>query len=46
LVNVPSFSVCAAAGSRKTSVAMSSVRHSPDAISGASRQKVAVSTSL
>jgi hypothetical protein len=43
LVKVPSFSVCAAAGKKKTSVRMSSVRTSPRAISGASRQKSAVS---
>ena len=44
-VNVPSFSTCEAAGIRKTSVSMSSVRSSPDATSGASRQNVAVSIS-
>ena len=44
-VNVPSFSVCAAAGSRNTSVAMSCVRSSPVSISGASRQNDALSIS-
>jgi hypothetical protein len=42
-VNVPSFSVCVAAGKKKTSVAMSSGRTSPRSISGAVRQKSAVS---
>ena len=45
-VNDPAFSTCAAAGMRKTSVSMSSVRTSPDWISGASRQNVADSISL
>ena len=45
LVNVPAFSRCDAAGIRKTSVWMSSVRSSPDWISGPSRQNVAVSIS-
>jgi hypothetical protein len=45
LVNDPSFSTWEAAGSRNTSVAMSSVRSSPDSISGASRQKLADSIS-
>ena len=40
-VNVPSFSVCVAAGKKKTSVAMSSVFSSPDSISGPSFQNVA-----
>src|SRR6267378_2903425 len=43
LVKEPSFSVCAAAGKKNTSVWMSSVRTSPRAISGASRQNSAVS---
>ena len=42
-VNVPSFSVCAAHGKKKTSVAMSSGRTSPRSISGACRQNSAVS---
>src|SRR6266511_6496040 len=42
-VNDPSFSVCAAAGKKKTSVAMSSGRTSPRRISGASFQNSAVS---
>jgi len=45
-VNVPSFSMCEAAGMRKTSVWMSCVRSSPESISGLSRQNVAVSISL
>ena len=45
LVKVPAFSTCAAAGIRKTSVPMSSVRSSPDATSGASFQNDAVSIS-
>ncbi len=45
LVNVPSFSVCAAAGKKKTSVAMSSVRISPVSISGPSFHHVALSIS-
>ena len=44
-VNVPAFSTCVAAGSRNTSVPMSSVRRSPVSISGLSRQNEAVSTS-
>jgi hypothetical protein len=44
-VNEPSFSTCAAAGMRKTSVSMSSVRSSPDRTSGLSRQNVADSIS-
>ncbi len=40
-VKVPLFSVCAAAGRKKTSVWMSSVVSSPVAISGPSFQKVA-----
>ena len=43
LVKLPSFSVCAAAGRKKTSVPMSSVRSSPVSISGPSFQNVAVS---
>ena len=42
-VKEPSFSVCAAAGNMKTSVRMSSGRTSPRSISGAVRQKSAVS---
>ncbi len=45
LVKVPSFSVCAAAGKKNTSVAMSSVRISPDSISGPSFHHVALSIS-
>ncbi len=45
LVNVPSFSVCAAAGRKKTSVPMSRARVSPVSCSGLSAQKDAVSTS-
>jgi hypothetical protein len=41
LVKLPSFSVCAAAGRKNTSVPMSSVRSSPVSISGPSAQKVA-----
>ncbi len=44
-VKLPSFSVCAAAGSKNTSVAMSSVRSSPVSISGASFQNDALSIS-
>ena len=46
LVKLPSFSVYAAAGMKKTSVPMSSLRTSPDSISGESCQKAAVSVSL
>ena len=45
LVKVPSFSVWAAAGRKKTSVSMSSVRISPDSISGPSCHQVADSIS-
>ena len=45
LVKVPSFSVWAAAGRRKTSVPMSAVTSSPVSISGPSSQKVALSIS-
>ena len=45
LVKLPSFSVCAAAGMKNTSVPMSSVRTSPESISGESCQKAAVSIS-
>ena len=45
-VNVPSFSTCDAAGKKKTSVAMSSVRSSPVSISGPSFQNVADSIML
>ena len=44
-VNEPSFSTCAAAGRKKTSVGISSVFSSPDSISGLSYQKDAVSIS-
>ena len=44
-VNVPDFSTWLAAGKKKTSVSMSSVRSSPLAISGESFQKVADSMS-
>ena len=44
-VNEPSFSVCAAAGMKKTSVAISSGVSSPDSISGPSYQKEADSIS-
>jgi hypothetical protein len=44
-VNDPSFSVCAAAGRKKTSVAISSVFSSPDSISGLSYQNEADSIS-
>jgi hypothetical protein len=44
-VNVPSFSMCDAAGRRKTSVRMSSVRNSPLRTSGMSFQNVAASIS-
>ena len=46
LVNVPSFSLWAAAGRKNTSVPMSSVRISPVSISGPSFQNVAVSIML
>ena len=46
LVKLPSFSVCAAAGRKNTSVPMASVRSSPVSISGASYQNDAVSVSL
>ena len=45
LVKEPSFSVCAAAGRKNTSVPMSSVRSSPDSISGPSFHQVALSIS-
>ena len=45
-VNDPAFSVWVAAGRKKTSVAMSSVRSSPVAISGPSFQNVADSMRL
>jgi hypothetical protein len=45
LVNVPSFSMCEAAGIRNTSVWIASGRSSPDCTSGESRQNVAVSIS-
>ena len=45
LVKLPSFSVCAAAGMKKTSVPISSGRSSPSSISGESCQKAAVSVS-
>ena len=45
LVNEPLFSVCAAAGIRKTSVGISVVRSSPVSISGASYQNEALSIS-
>ena len=45
LVNEPSFSVCEAAGRKKTSVGISSVFSSPDSISGESCQKAADSIS-
>ncbi len=45
LVNEPSFSVCVAAGRKKISVPMSSVRNSPVSISGPSFQNVADSIS-
>ena len=45
LVKDPSFSVWAAAGSRKTSVLMSVVLSSPDSISGEAYQKAALSIS-
>ena len=44
-VNEPSFSTCAAAGRKKTSVGISSVFSSPDSISGLSYQNAAVSIS-
>ena len=44
LVKLPFFSVWAAAGKKKTSVAMSSVRSSPVSISGPSFHHVALST--
>jgi hypothetical protein len=43
LVKLPSFSVCAAAGRKNTSVPMSSVRISPVSISGPFFQNVALS---
>jgi hypothetical protein len=43
LVKAPFFSVCAAAGMKKTSVPTSSGTSSPDSTSGESCQKVAVS---
>ena len=45
LVKLPDFSVCAAAGKKNTSVAMSSVRSSPVSISGPSFHQVALSIS-
>ena len=45
LVKLPSFSVCAAAGRKNTSVPMSSVRSSPVSISGPSFHQVALSMS-
>ena len=45
LVNEPAFSMCVAAGSRNTSVSMSSVRSSPVSISAPFFQNVAVSIS-
>ena len=45
LVKVPSFSVCAAAGKKNTSVAMSSGSTSPATTSGEVRQNSAVSFS-
>ena len=45
LVKLPSFSVCAAAGRKNTSVLMSQVRSSPASISGPSFHQVALSTS-
>ena len=44
-VKLPSFSACAAAGKKNTSVPMSSVRSSPVSISGPSCQNVADSIS-
>jgi hypothetical protein len=44
-VNEPAFSTCDAAGRRKTSVGIASVRSSPVSISGPSRQKEALSMS-
>ena len=44
-VKEPSFSVCAAAGMKKISVGISSVRSSPVSISGLSYQNDAVSIS-
>ena len=43
LVKLPAFSVCAAAGKKKTSVPMSSVRISPVSISGPCFHQVALS---
>jgi hypothetical protein len=43
LVNVPSFSTCAAAGRKNTSVPISAHASSPDSISGPSFQNVALS---
>ena len=45
LVKLPSFSVCAAAGRKNTSVPMSCVRSSPVSISGPSFHQVALSIS-
>ena len=45
-VNDPAFSTCVAAGKKNTSVSMSSVRSSPDAISGPSFHQVADSMRL
>jgi hypothetical protein len=45
VVNEPSFSTCEAAGRKKISVGISSVRSSPDSISGESYQKAADSIS-
>ena len=45
-VNVPAFSTWLAAGMKNTSVAMSSVRSSPEAISGPSFHQVADSIML
>ena len=46
LVNVPSFSMCAAAGKKNTSVPIASVESSPDSISGPSFHQVALSISV
>ncbi|SKY52725.1 Uncharacterised protein [Mycobacteroides abscessus subsp. abscessus] len=45
-VNEPAFSTCVAAGMKKISVPMSSVRNSPEAISGPSFHQVADSIML
>jgi hypothetical protein len=45
-VKVPDFSTCVAAGRKNTSVSMSSVRSSPEAISGPSFHQVADSMRL